>query len=428
MRNKNTIFVLVMMILLVGRPLDAQYTVNSAYTLSGIGDISKKGFAENRAMGGLALSLRRNANINYLNPASYTGIDSLSFIFDIGALGSYYHSTTEGISEDLEMYNMNINHVTIGFPVTEWLKTSIGVVPYSKIGYNIRENMTINGTEIDRFYKGSGGLNQFYIGNSIELFDRLAVGVNVSYLFGSIDDEERINYIDSEYWDTQIEQKYILGDFFINYGIQYFDKLNENIDFAIGASFTAGTNINAEQDKSVRWVDLSSNGTMLSVYDTIQTTPDSIDNTFDFNLPANFGIGASINFSEKLLIGLDYYSQNWEGNGFRNDAKELSNYNSLHFGAEYVPDRYSIRSYFDHIRYRVGAYYTNTNLNINDNQIVDKGVTLGLGFPLGQTNTTFNFAFELGQKGNVELVKEQYVNFVFNLTLHDFWFFKRKFD
>ena len=62
----------------------AQSSINSPYTRYGLGELSDRGFANNAAMGGVGYALRNSGHINMLNPASFTAVDSLSFMFDVG--------------------------------------------------------------------------------------------------------------------------------------------------------------------------------------------------------------------------------------------------------------------------------------------------------------------------------------------------------
>ena len=62
----------------------AQSSINSPYTRYGLGELPDRGFANNAAMGGIGYALRNSGHINMLNPASFTAVDSLSFMFDVG--------------------------------------------------------------------------------------------------------------------------------------------------------------------------------------------------------------------------------------------------------------------------------------------------------------------------------------------------------
>ena len=123
-----------------------QYSSHSPYSKFGLGDISRTGFSHNRALGGISVGLRSKNSINYLNPASYSSQDTISFIFDFGIIGDF---TTLKSSDDTEnTSNICMDHLAISFPVTRFWKTSIGIAPFSKVGYK----MVIEELQIQRFY------------------------------------------------------------------------------------------------------------------------------------------------------------------------------------------------------------------------------------------------------------------------------------
>ncbi|MBR4325010.1 MAG: hypothetical protein IKP73_05750, partial [Bacteroidales bacterium] len=97
------------------------------------------------------------------------------------------------------------------------------------------------------------------------------------------------------------------------------------------------------------------------------------------------------------------------------------------FGMQFVENLYSSK-YYRRIIYRVGAYKQNTYLELNGQGIDDKGITFGIGMPVGML--MLNVSCQLGSRGTTEhnLYKEKYFLVHFNATLHDYWFIKRKFQ
>jgi len=61
-------------------PAWAQTATMSPYTQFGLGLIERQGNAMSRGMGGTGYALRDPYSINHLNPASYSAVDSLTFI------------------------------------------------------------------------------------------------------------------------------------------------------------------------------------------------------------------------------------------------------------------------------------------------------------------------------------------------------------
>ena len=62
----------------------AQTSTNSPYTRYGFGQLSDQNFGNSVAMGGISYGLRNGLQVNASNPASYSAVDSLTFIFDFG--------------------------------------------------------------------------------------------------------------------------------------------------------------------------------------------------------------------------------------------------------------------------------------------------------------------------------------------------------
>ena len=101
----------------------------------------------------------------------------------------------------------------------------------------------------------------------------------------------------------------------------------------------------------------------------------------------------------------------------------------------------ALRGYHKYISYRVGGYYSNYYLSVlkpnpeagvadDYYQLEDYGITFGVGLPVKTLKSSINIAFTLGTRGTTEynLVKENYGIITFNVTLHDLWFRKRRFD
>lgn len=73
---------LILATLLLGTVIsvNAQSGTNSPYSQYGLGVLSDQTSGFNRGMNGVGLGFHEHNQINYLNPASYSAIDSLSFI------------------------------------------------------------------------------------------------------------------------------------------------------------------------------------------------------------------------------------------------------------------------------------------------------------------------------------------------------------
>ena len=151
-----------------------QNNTSSPYTRLGYGDLADRSFGAGRAMGGVGIGLRSPKQINPMNPASYSCMDSLTFIFDFGA--SFQSARYSDGTNKYKNLNGNIEYLAVQFPITRWLAMSAGLLPYSFVGYKFGQVLEENGLQYTNTYSGSGGLNQVYGGLSIDIWKkRLAV-------------------------------------------------------------------------------------------------------------------------------------------------------------------------------------------------------------------------------------------------------------
>ena len=147
--------------------------------------------------------------------------------------------------------------------------------------------------------------------------------------------------------------------------------------------------------------------------------------------PFTYGFGISYVKENKLEINADYYHQSWSDAKFLGSKSNfLTDLNKFAIGAEWIPDKFSIKSFTSRIAYRAGLKYEQTYLTFNDQQINDFGITFGVGLPVYRSKSTINVAAEFGKKGTTDnnLVLENYFRLNLMVNLYDLWFIKRRFD
>jgi long-subunit fatty acid transport protein len=429
LRNKRQL--IIGLALMLTGPVLAQTNTDSPYSRFGIGMISPPGFERNRAMGGTGLALRDNQYINYLNPASYSAQDSMSFIFDFGMTAHYTYTESSSLNDTY--YGANFDHLALSFPITKWWAASAGIRPYSKVGYAIRvEDFQEDVGFIDYIYSGNGGLNQLFLGTAVKLFDGLSIGANFNYLFGTINLNRSVDFpLQNYHAVTEVESRTIINDFLIELGLQYTQRIGEKNEITLGVMVNNKSRISAENQVTKR---NTFPGSAEFVNDSTRVSPvfllEESSTKGNIVIPFNLGIGLSYRLNDRLLIGFDYYQQDWTNTTFFNSSEPLTNSNHIHGGAEYVPDPEALRGYHNRIAYRLGGYFENSYLQLQDEQLKDYGISFGIGLPLRNTRSTFNLAFNAGRRGTLEnnLIRENYMFLSFSVTLYDFWFMKRKYD
>ena len=418
-------FPIIICSLFLSLTLFSQIRIASPYSRFGIGDLSDNNNAWNMTMGQLGISLHSPYHVNYLNPASYSAFDSLSFVFEGGFNGEFV--TLTSATQTASRNYATLGCLLFGMPVSKWWKTSLGLVPFSDVGYNVSnyEQYPEVGT-IARFYAGSGGINRLYWGNAFQPVNNLSIGVNVSYLFGSMNRESTVLYPDSVNALNFRENYYItLNDLYFDFGAQYKTKIRKDIFLNLGAVFAPSLNMRAKTDILATTFFLRTTG--------VESPRDTLINAAGVAgriiIPMMIGSGFSFEKTEKWVIGLDFKWQNWKK--FKAFDLNDSLVNSWHIsaGGEIIPNIDNYTNFLARVHYRFGITYSKTYLRLRSHDLNEYAFTLGLGIPLRGMKTMLNLGAEYGVRGtsNQDLIRESYFKIVVGFSIYERWFIKRKY-
>ena len=418
---------------LVVTAINAQNYTHSPYSKFGIGDLVQNGASNNLSMGGIGVSIRPQNQINYLNPASYTAQDTLTFILTTDIILRNSSLITSDLKENTK--NFNLEYISIGFPINKWWKASSGITPYSRMEYHLYNENILNTDEEQASleYTGNGGLNEFYLGSAFKINKNISIGFNVYYLFGTLVKDRLIKIGGSTISaSTQFEEKTIVKDFHLRTGIQYFKHLSEKHFISVGLTYDPKAKINVDYSNLALRNFPSTSPVIVDTLNISQIDADYIE------IPGRLGIGASYAFDERLTVGLDYIMQDWSKASVINNDYNLDKYQSFKFGMEFTPSsplKMIRTNYWKRIHYQIGAYYTDTYMNVNGKKIINSGISAGLILPVKNyrnlyTGTSINISYQYGSRGTTSngLIKENYHNFTLGLSLLDFWFIKPKYD
>ncbi len=394
----------------------SQNNTNSPYTRFGYGDLSNNTNGEYRAMGGTSIAMRSNRSINAVNPASYSSVDSLTFMFDVGISGLLTHfSDANGIRNT---FNGNLEYVTLQFPITGWLGCSAGVLPYSSVGYEFAQNGSVsmpvnpqddpNTIDYTSMFYGTGGISEVYLGLSFELFKHISLGANAYYMFGDISNYRQLSFSNSSYSSLQQSNTIKVSDFRFRFGAQFYHTFAKKHEVTLGVIYEFKSKLNGS-------------------FSQIETT--TLDTTINsnggFDLPAYYGAGLSYTYDNRITIGVDYSLQEWSKANYFGRTDSLNNSQRISIGAEYRHDPLG-KDYFDHMAFRLGGYVETPYVKAFDNNVKNFGISFGIGFPLRNSKTFINTTFEYGKKGTLTTLREDYFRFTINASFNELWFFKRK--
>jgi len=398
----------------------AQNNTNSPYTRYGLGELREPATGRSQAMGGIGYGVRSNNSINPANPASYSAVDSMTFLFDLGITGLI--SKFNDASGTRNTRNGNLDYLAMQMPLSKNIGASFGIMPFSFTGYDY----SISGTtkfaglsdtiNYTQSYNGTGGISQVYGGLSVRLFNHIALGANAIYLFGNNTYSRAFSIYDisNSSLTTHTTSEYIkidVNSFNVRLGAQVFGKVSKKGYVTVGAMFEPKMNLNG------------SYSTLIQGLDSTVKVPTS----HYFETPMQFGLGASYTYDKRLTVGADYLHQNWANAKYFGQKGVLRNRDKFAVGGEYIDNPYG-KSYFQRMSFRLGAYYSTSYINVNGYTPSQKAITCGFGFPLRSSKSLINTSFEYGTKGKstTNSIKENYFRLTLNLSLNEVWFFKRK--
>lgn len=390
----------------------SQNNTNSPYTRYGYGQLADQTPLNSRAMGGIAYGLRDGIHVNALNPASYSAIDSLTFIFEGGYTLQNLNLSDGVVKKNAK--NSSFDYVGMQFRLRKGLGISLGFLPYSYVGYHVSE-LTNNGvTDTRMSYYGDGGFQQVYLGLGGNILKNLAIGANVSYLWGNTTKTRAVSFASGSNINPFVEQTYLeISDFKFDFGAQYSYRFDRKNAMTVGVVFSPKMSVNNDL--------------------VIANTSSRKDSTATFEIPMKIGAGVTYKYDDRLLVGVDYTIQKWGDVTYMNKPNSFYDMTKIAVGVEYLPS-FTGRNFFSHIKYRAGAYYSTPYYKIESNNTAYRatkefGVTAGFAIPLPRRsiiNISAQYSKVSGQRDN--MLDENYLKLTIGLTFNERWFFKRKVD
>ncbi|MCS4228076.1 hypothetical protein [Sphingobacterium sp. BIGb0165] len=434
LRNKSLQLLLAGGILASSTTAFAQKTTSaSPYSQLGIGQIREDLLPQYRAMGGISTAIRTLDGIYYntnpSNPASYSAA-RLS-VFDAGLYGNY--TQLKSTTRSANTADFAFSHITMTFPMQKFGGISLGLLPFSDVGYRTNSQESINSQTFNKVFTGEGGLTKAYAGWGVRVYKGLSVGANMSYLFGTLNDYSRVEFpLSSGALNPQRQNKREIQGIIFDYGLQYEQPIGKEYALTFGYSGSLNNDIKERTTIFDTRTQPSSDPDNQNI--PIDTTYMSERTSRHLTLPLKHNIGVTLARNGKWLVGADFKYADWSRFQVRNGEGELRKNYGVSVGGQLTPDRSSL-NYLNHVDYRLGFRYNKTQYFLAGQDINDMAVTVGVGLPLARTQyssafSKINFSAEFGQMGKVAngLLRERYINFNIGFTLNDRWFRRNQFD
>lgn len=385
----------------------------------GYGILNDNATSMQRQMGGVGVAMSSGRQINVMNPASYANMDSLTFLFDMGVDLSLLWSR-EGSAKE-HSTGGGLDYLTMKFPICKYMGGSVGMLPYSSVGYafgnEVRHGTTQN--------QGHGGINQAYLGVG-GTYAGFSLGANISYNFGNIVND-LYAYPESE-GQTLFEHVMQIRDWNLLLGAQYKAAISKNSNLTFGFTFSPKKSLHGKSYATIQEL----------VQDSKADTIGMTHLNGKYFTPNMYAAGVAYNYirAGRLSVEADFSFQQWSKAPYeplRNDEGVVlfdgMNFNDrLRFalGGELVP---RIRgNYGQRITYRLGGYYSRDYLRIGDNSVKEYGVSCGVGLPTPDGRTLINLGLEWKHRAATpqKLLSENYLNITVGINFNEMWFWKRK--
>ncbi len=414
--------------------VSAQSGTNSPYSQYGLGHLSDQASGFNRGMNGLGIAFREHNQVNYINPASYSSMDSLTFIFDMGLSGQITNFR-EG-TQSKNARNADFEYVVAGFRAFRHLGVSFGLVPYTNVGYDYSVADYVDDTRTVTYgseYSGSGGIHEIFLGAGWEVFKGLSIGANIGYLWGDINRSVVNSYSDSyvntlsKYYNSSV------SSYKLDIGLQYSFRLDRRNELTIGATYGLGHRLASEPECLV----ISNNS---STY-VADTTGYSIKNGLE--IPMTIAAGLAWSHRNRFTVGADFSYERW-GSIKYPVYDVVDDVPSYELTDGYYSDRYKVtvggqfcnneygRRWIDHVRVRLGASYSTPYYRINGKDGPREfSVSAGFGIPIINSYNNrpmVNISCQWAHSAARDMITENTFMINIGVTFNERWFMKFKFD
>lgn len=428
-RLVNKLTVVVVFLLsgwVLGAQTDGTYVGYSPYSVYGIGNLHQSGTAWNNGMAGVGIATRNKRFVNTANPASITARDSLSFMSDF-TLSSKLSHFKEGEKNGFNT-TFNLENFVLSFPLWKHTAMMVGLSPFSEVGYRISSTQADYYSTSNTFSTyGNGGMYQVFAAGAVTLWNRLSLGVQGSYLFGSINKTASNSTSDNSFLNYYTGDSLQVNNLSLKAGLQYQQPIGTKNSVIIGGTYRLSTPFRGHR---IYYLESGSFG---------RDKQENLIRDDNVYLGQEIGVGISFRNSDVWSAEIDYLRSDWTNSNFENvsgfsNVGLHSNFasgvgQSVRAGFEITPNRNDIRYFFRRCTYRAGAYYDSSYYTVNGLHVDAIGVTLGMTLPVFRWYNGISISVDMGRRGlDPSQIAQNYVGFNLGLNMFDIWFQKPRYE
>lgn len=439
-----------MMMLFASLTAAAQNGVNSPYSRYGFGMQADRAMGFNKGMSGVAQGFRDGQIVNVANPASYSSVDSLTALIDLGLTLQNGNFKIGDVQQNAR--NTSLDYAAFHFRATKNVGVALGILPYTNISYNMcsnSEQLTGNENITSSYsFQGDGGLHQAFIGTGWAICKPLSVGINGSFLFGDYSHINTMSFNDQNAYSVIRGYSANISTWMVDAGFQFIQPLNKTDKLVLGFTYGLGHNIN---NQAVRYTETYNQKSSVSE----GYTADTLKNAFQ--LPHTFNVGITYYKGTQWQIGADFELQKWSDCKFPaqdvagtyiTTKGQLNDKMRIAVGCSYIPNAKGSKL-TEKMTYKFGGFYSKSYANADQSRLkTDKpyeyGLSAGISIPISNRNVWYNipklnfsvqwvhsnipYVSAMSATPTVSKLTENYLRFSIGMTFSERWFYKHRME
>jgi hypothetical protein len=389
----------------------------SIYSLLGIGDIRYVPNVRSAGMGFAGLAVTTTNTINIMSPATWSNIDRVRV--EAGAMMEGFNSSDGTHARYLSRADFAGAMVALPVTPSRGITVIAGFTPFSNVNFDIHQSGTFQGSvdtlAYDTHYVGEGGIGKAQLGVSWSPFTSASFGISFDYYFGSINRALTMTPRLSTYaGGSGTEVLQLNGGGASLGGLLNGALLSSDLSaLALGGYFSTRASLSTE---------------LTTDYQFAASTDTSATKFGGLVIPVSYGIGASYQLNDRLLVAADVATQRWGSAQFNGNAPDqVRDSYRIGAGLEYAGNKNPSAPWASRISLRAGFSQEYTYYRLNGTPIDEWNVTAGVTLPIlisPTSDTRISIALQYGRRGLLEnnFVRDTVIRALVSVNIGELWF------
>lgn len=355
--------------------------------------------------GGSEMSFVDSLGINYMNYALWTKFERTTVSIGL----TYTGISTKSAFASTSSSDANFRGGFVAVPLKQKkLVFGFGLMPVYTNSFGVQLDNRGPDNAVTQKIEAKGNITEALLLFGIALSDRLALALDGGYDFGIIIDKISVLYNDQAYSDITVSDEFQSRG--VNIGLSAFYEMTDR--FSMGIKYKSRTHCSVNTERTSSNLPETQKGTKTVVY------------------PALSALGLNYKLKQHWQIGLDFIYQDWE-KSYRIDdekSKRISDSYRFGLGVEKSPGDRRFVPYLQDISWRGGFFFSQLNVKIENNPVMEYGVTGGVSLPIRKNRTRIDISFEYGIRENTgsTFLQEKLLKINFALLNSEVWFSREK--